>query len=55
MRESRTGVRHGDLIDFIWVQPNLAASTLEDASGEPLLELQRDHLSLSLTIDGKAN
>ena len=38
-----TGVGHGDLADFIGVEPHLAPPALEDARGEPLLELQRHH------------
>lgn len=39
-----TGVRHGDLADFIGVEPDLALAALEDAGGEALLQLQRHHL-----------
>ena len=51
----RTRIGHGDFIDLIWVEPDLATATLEDARGEPLLELERNHVcfflfgSLSLT------
>merc|ERR1712097_189703 len=38
-----TGVRHGDLVDLIWVQPNLPLTTLEHGRGEPLLELEGHH------------
>ena len=45
----RTRVGHGDFVDLIWVEPDLATATLEDARGEPLLELERNHVkSLSL-------
>ena len=45
-REQLTGVGHGDFVDFIRVEPDLATTALEDASGEPLLELQRHHRCL---------
>merc|ERR1711907_435675 len=38
-----TGVRHRDLVDLIWVQPNLPLTTLEHGRGEPLLELEGHH------------
>ena len=38
-----TGIGHGDFADFIGVKPNLAFPALEDAGGEPLLELERHH------------
>lgn len=41
--EVRTGVGHGDFVALIRVEPDLATSALEHASGEPLLELQRHH------------
>ena len=40
-------VGHGDFVDFIWIKPNLAFPTLQNASGKPLLELQRHHLPVS--------
>ena len=43
----RTRIGHGDFIDLIWVEPDLATATLEDARSEPLLELERNHVSLS--------
>ena len=46
----RTRIGHGDFIDLIWVEPDLATATLEDARGEPLLELERNHVSLSLSL-----
>jgi hypothetical protein len=39
-----TGVGHGDLVDFIGVKPDLALAALKHAGGEPLLELQGNHL-----------
>jgi hypothetical protein len=39
-----TGVGHGDLADFIGVEPDLALAALEDTRGEALLELERHHL-----------
>lgn len=42
--EERTRVGHGDVTDFIGVKPDLSLATLEDACGEPLLELQRNHV-----------
>ncbi|TQE04609.1 hypothetical protein C1H46_009802 [Malus baccata] len=36
-------VGHGDLADFIGVEPDLAVTALEDTGGEPLLELERNH------------
>jgi hypothetical protein len=39
-----TGVGHGDLADFIRVEPDLALAALEHARGEPLLQLERHHL-----------
>ena len=48
----RTRIGHGDFVDLIWVEPDLATATLEDARGEPLLELERNHVSLSLSLFG---
>ena len=39
-----TGVRHGDLADFIGVEPDLALAALEHAGREALLQLERHHL-----------
>merc|ERR1712070_712321 len=36
-------VLHGDLIHFVWIQPNFAHTALEDRRGEPLLELEGHH------------
>ena len=36
-------VRIGDLADFVGVQPDLLLAALQDARGEPLLQLQRTH------------
>ena len=44
----RERVGHGDFIDLIWVELDLATATLEDAQGEPLLELERNHVCVSL-------
>ena len=49
-REELTRVGHGDFVDLIGVEPDLASPTLENACGQPLLELQRNHLSLSLSL-----
>lgn len=38
-----TGVSHGDLRDLIGVEPDLPLAALEDGSGKPLLELERNH------------
>jgi hypothetical protein len=43
-REALTGVGHGDLVDLIGVEPDLALAALEDARGQTLLQLQRHHL-----------
>lgn len=42
-RKSRTGVGHGDFVDLIGIEPDLASPALENAGGEPLLKLQRYH------------
>jgi hypothetical protein len=42
-REALTGVGHGDLVDLIGVEPDLALAALEDARGEPLLQLEGNH------------
>lgn len=40
-----TWVSHGDLIDFIGIEPHLALPTLENAWSEPLLQLKHNHFS----------
>ena len=45
-----TGVGHGDFADLIGVEPDLASPALEDARGEPLLELQRHHRLLFTSL-----
>lgn len=37
------GVGHGDFVDLIGIEPDLASPALENAGGEPLLKLQRYH------------
>ncbi len=32
-----TRIRHGDFVDFIGIEPNLALAAIEHAGGEPLL------------------
>ena len=36
-------VNHGDFVDLIGINPDLASSTLENDGGSPLLKLQRYH------------
>jgi hypothetical protein len=38
-----TGVGHGDLVDLIGVQPDLAQATFQHGSGKPLLQLKGHH------------
>ena len=38
----RTGVRHGDLVDLIRVEPDLALPALQHRGGEPLLQQEGD-------------
>merc|ERR1711871_1700818 len=43
LADIQAGIGHGDLVDLIGVQPNLALATLEHGSREALLELERIH------------
>lgn len=38
-----TGVRHGNIIDLIGVQPHLPQSAIQHGRCKPLLQLQRHH------------
>merc|ERR1712144_9475 len=39
----KAGVRHGDLVDLIWVEPDLALTALKHGCGQTLLELEGHH------------
>lgn len=49
-----TWVSHGDLIDFIGIEPHLALPTLENAWSEPLLQLKHNHFSPLLSYPSAA-
>lgn len=48
-RRELTRIRHGDLVDFIGIQPDLPSPALEHAGSEPLLEAERHHRSPPLS------
>merc|ERR1711924_182134 len=44
----QAGVRHGDLVDLIWVKPDLTLAALEHGGCETLLQLEGNHCDYPL-------